>query len=144
WRRIHRRGQEGYEGLRVEWRGTRGKTCFLKIIDYREWYIIEGKFRASKTTELWKNLYEEAIGNGFKGLRVTGEMTCFFKHGMVRELVEYEDALHSVLELPIAAICAHNTDVISKEEGGELFLDLIKAHSTVIILGPELGLVKSY
>lgn len=87
----------------------------LKVIDYRDWYIIQGKFETSKTMELWKKLYEEAVSKGFKGLRVTGEMSCFFKHGMVRELVEYEAALHRVLDLPIAAICAYNTDVVAKE-----------------------------
>ncbi|MEM2122352.1 MAG: MEDS domain-containing protein [Candidatus Bathyarchaeia archaeon] len=116
----------------------------LKVIDYRDWYIIEGKFETSKTMELWKKLYEEAVSKGFKGLRVTGETSCFFKHGMVRELVDYEAALHRALELPIAAICAYNTDVVAREGEGELFLDLIKAHSTVIILGLKAGVIKSY
>jgi hypothetical protein len=127
-------------GLKVE---KLEESKALRIIDYREWYIIDGRFEASKTLELWKNLYEEALANGFKGLRVTGEMACFFRHGMVEELVEYEKALHRVLELPIAAICAYNSDVVAKEKRGELFLDLIKAHSTVIILGPEAGVIKS-
>ncbi|MGC8849191.1 MAG: MEDS domain-containing protein [Candidatus Bathyarchaeia archaeon] len=128
-------------GLKVE---ELEETGALRIIDYREWYIIEGKFDASKTIGLWKKLYDEALAYGFKGLRVTGEMACFFRHGMVKELIEYEKSLHRVLELPIAAICTYNTDLVAKEGRGELFLDLIKMHSTVIILGQELGLVKSH
>jgi KaiC/GvpD/RAD55 family RecA-like ATPase len=116
----------------------------LKIIDYRQWYIINGKFNPSKTMSLWKKLYKDALAKGFKGLRVTGEMTCFFKHKMVEELIEYEKALHRVLDLSMAAICAYNIDIVAKEKDGTLFLNLIKAHSTAIILGPEAGLVKSY
>jgi len=71
-------------------------------------------------------------------------MACFFNHGMVKELIEYEKSLHTVLELPMTAICAYDTNIVAKEGGGELYLDLIKTHSTVIFLGPETSLVKSY
>lgn len=116
----------------------------LRVIDYKDWYIIGGNFDMAKTLGLWKKLYEEAVSKGFKGLRVTGEMACFFKHGMVDKLVEYEKVLHRRPELPMAAICAYNTDAMAKEGGGELYLNLIKAHSTVIFLGPRAGVVKSY
>jgi len=98
----------------------------------------------SKTIELCRKLYEESVAKGFKGLRVTGETECFFKNRMVTELVEYEKALHRVLDIPMAAICAYNTDTVTNEGKGELYLDLIKAHSTVIFAGPEAGAVKNY
>jgi len=128
----------GIDVKRYEQKGT------LKIIDYRDWYIIGGKFDISKTISLWKSLLKDAEARGFKGLRVTGEMSCFFKHKMINELVEYEQALHRTLEIPLTAICAYNTEAITKEKGEiELLLDLIKAHSTVIIMGPKAGLVKT-
>lgn len=98
----------------------------LHVIDYQEWYIIDGEFNVLKTIELWRKLYEDALAKGFRGLRVTGEMACFFKHEMVKELVEYERALHRVLELPITAICAYNSEMVANEGRGELYLDLIK------------------
>ena len=128
-------------GLEVERLEEEGA---LHVIDYREWYIIGGEFNISNTIGLWRRLYEDSLAKGFKGLRVTGEMACFFKHRMVRELVEYEKALHRVLELPITAICAYNSERVADEKRGELYLDLIKAHSTVIILGPRAGIIKSY
>ena len=115
----------------------------LHVIDYKDWYIIGSKFDMAKTIKLWKKLYDEAIDKGFKGLRVTGETTCFFKHGRVKELVKYEKALHKVLEFPMTAICAYDADVVAKEDGGKLYLNLIKAHGTVIFAGPEAGLVKN-
>lgn len=115
----------------------------LRVIDWRDWYIVGGKFSIAETIERWKRLHDEAVAEGFKGLRVTGETACFFRERMVRELVEYEQALNRVVELPMAAIFAYDSGVVANERGGELYLDLIKAHSTVIIVGPEAGVVKS-
>jgi len=120
------------------------KSGALHMIDYKDWYIIGGKFDIAKTIKLWKKLYDEAVAKGFKGLRVTGETACFFNQGMVRELVEYEKALRRVLEFPMTAICAYDTNLVAKVDEGELYLNLIKAHSTVIFAGPEVGIVKSH
>jgi len=119
------------------------ESSALHVIDYKDWYVIGGKFKASKTIGLWKKLYDESVAKGFKGLRVTGEMACFFKHGMVKGLLKYEKTLHKVLEFPMAAICAYDTNIVAKEGGGKLYFDLIKAHGTVIFTGPEAGIVKS-
>lgn len=43
----------------------------------------------------------------------------------------------------MAAICVYDSSVVANERGGELYSDLIKAHGTVIIVGPEGGVVKS-
>lgn len=116
-------------------------TGALKIVDYRDWYIIGGKFNIHKTISLWEKALDEAMTRGFKGLRVAGEMACFFRHDMVDELVEYERALHRVLEIPLTAICAYDDAVVLK--GAEedrylrLYLDLITAHSTILFIGPE-------
>ena len=62
---------------------------------------------------------------------------------MVEELVEYERSLHRVFDFPMTAICAYNTDLVANEGKRELYLDLIKAHNTVIFAGPEAAVVKS-
>lgn len=120
------------------------KSGALRVINYRDWYVIGGRFDVSETIELWKNLYDESVARGFNGLRVTGETAYFFENHMVKELVEYERSLHRVLELPMAGVCAYDSNVVANEGKGELYLNLIKAHSTVIIVGPEGGAVKSY
>jgi hypothetical protein len=128
-------------GLDVDELESRGA---LRVMDWRDWYIVGGKFSIAETLDRWKRMQDEAVAKGFKGLRVTGETACFFREGMVRELVEYEQALHRVLELPMAAVCAYDSGVVANEREGELFLDLIKSHSIVIIVGPEGGVVKSH
>lgn len=116
----------------------------LHVIHYKDWYVIDGKFSISKTMELWKRLYDESIAKGLGGLRIVGEMACFFENHMVKELLEYERYLHRVLELPMTAICAYDDSVVADEKLGDLYLDLIKAHSNVIITGPESGIVISH
>jgi len=62
---------------------------------------------------------------------------------MVKELLEYEKALHRVLEFPMTAICAYDSNVVVSEGRGRLLLDLLKAaHSWVIDLS-QIGAGKS-
>ena len=50
-----------------------------------------------------------------------------------------------VLEMPLSAICAYVADDVAKDGRGELYLDLIRAHRSVIIVGPTGGgVVSSY
>lgn len=116
----------------------------LHIISCSDCYFRGGSFSVPETMRFWKMLCEEATAKGFKGLRAAGDMACFFEKRMIKELLEYENSLHRTLGLPATAICAYDSNVVTNESEGQLYLDLIKAHSTVIILGPEAGLIKSY
>ena len=108
------------------------KTRALKVLDYTQHYIIDGKFDANATQSLWTRYYKEALANGFKGLRVTGETSCFFKHNLVKDLVEYEKSLHRKLEIPMVAICAYKADQAMKQENQvNLYKELVKAHGSV-------------
>ena len=117
------------------------KTRALRVADYREWYIIDGKFDIGRTFSLWEKSLQEALDRGFKGLRVAGEMSCFFRHHMLNELVVYERALHRELTIPMEAICAYDDSVvlrgIEEDRYLRLYLDLITAHGTIMFVGPE-------
>jgi hypothetical protein len=121
--------------------GKQEKRHALRIVDYREWYIMEGQFDVGKIVSRWEGALQEALARGFTGLRVAGEMSCFFKHHMLNELVIYERALHRELEFPMEAICAYDDSVVLKgaEENRylKLYLDLISAHGTILVVGPE-------
>jgi hypothetical protein len=115
----------------------------LKVIDYRDWYIIDGRFDQAKTTKLWKDSLDTAMARGCKGLRVVGEAWCFFKNNMIKELVEYEKSLHGSLDIPLNAICAYDSEAFPEQGGLDLIFDLVAAHSTVIFTGTREGLVKT-
>jgi hypothetical protein len=120
-------------GIEVE---KHEKTHALKILGYEDIYIIDGNFSMTTTLNSWKKLYNEALKQGFKGLRVTGEMACFFKHNMIRELIEYEKTLHRVLDIPMIAICAYNADMLNKTNDPiNLYTELARAHRTVLFTG---------
>jgi len=123
------------------------RTGALKVVDYRNWYVIRGEFNIGRTISLWKKALDEAVAIGFRGLRAAGEMACFFRNNMINELVLYERALHRELDIPLAAICAYDDSVVVKgieeERYMRLYLDLVTAHSTILFAGPqEAGIVR--
>jgi hypothetical protein len=145
-------GQETPEQIRKAMQkfGIDVKRCeqsgALTVIDYRDWYIIGGKVDIRKTMRLWGSMFDETKKKGLRGFRVAGEMACFLDNGLVKELLEYERTLHRTLELSMMAICAYDQNAIARTQGYDatrLLLDLLKAHSTAIIMGPEGGLVKT-
>jgi len=112
------------------------ETSALQILGYEDVYIIDGKFSMPTTMNIWNKLYNEALKQGFKGLRVTGEMACFFKHHFVQELIEYEKTLHRVLDIPMVAICAYNANILNKSKDPiNLYSELARAHGTVLFTG---------
>jgi len=120
-------------GIQVE---KHEKTGALQIFGHEDIYIIDGKFSTTTTINLWNKLYSEALKQGFKGLRVTGEVACFFKHKLIRELIEYEKALHSVLDIPMIALCAYNANLLNKtKDPVNIYSELARTHSTVLFTG---------
>jgi len=115
----------------------------LHMVPSAEWYFKSGA-SANQGLKLWRDLYDEVTAKGFKRFRVTGETACFFQKGKVKELLEYERALHRVLEFQMTAICAYDSNLTAGEETVELYLELIKSHSTVIFAGPQGAVVKTY
>ena len=106
----------------------------LKVANYDEVYIVDGKVEVSNILALWKKAYETALERGLKGLHACGETGCFFRHNLVEELVEYEKAIGRRLKTPMTALCAYSLDHIGLLEGN-LFYDLVKSHGHVISPG---------
>ena len=120
-------------GIKVE---KHEETGALRIFGYEDIYLVDGKFSITATINLWNKLYNEALKRGFKGLRVTGEVECFFKHNLIRELIEYEKALHTVLDIPMIAICAYNASMLNRSKDPiNLYSELARAHGTVLFTG---------
>lgn len=106
----------------------------LRVLPYTKWYYLDGYFDISRTKNLWQELYEQTTAKGFKGLRVTGETSCFLERGQANELIAYEQALHKKIELPMIAICAYDTSQVP----AKVFHDLIAAHGNSLFIGPEI------
>ena len=114
------------------------KTGALDVLHYTSIYIRDGKFTIPDVMNSWDNYYREAIAMGFKGLRVTGEMSCFIEHKLVRELLEYEQALHTTLDIPITAICAYNSQALGRIDNPiDVYSELVKAHGKLLFAGSD-------
>lgn len=119
------------------------KIGALKILGFDEFYIVDGKFRLSNTTDLIEQIYNDAVEKGFSGCRVFGEMSCFYQHNLNNELIEYEKALHRILDVPIIGMCAYNADIFDKcDSAAEEYKELLKAHSKVLFMGLDKHLDK--
>lgn len=110
----------------------------LKIMS--EIHIKDGVAEPSEIISRWRMLYNEAAEMGLKGLRATGETDHFFYKNLVKELIE--EALHRGLDFPMTSLCGYNAEIVAKHDRGQLYLDLIRAHRTVIFIGPKGGLIK--
>jgi sugar-specific transcriptional regulator TrmB len=122
-------------GLDVQLYEERGA---LQIFGYTDIYIIDGAFNLDHVMDSWSRSYNDALSKGFKGLRVTGEMSCFIKHDLIQELLNYERTLHSVLDIPMTAICAYNAEILAEVENPiDIYSELVKAHGKILFAGED-------
>ena len=107
----------------------------LIVRNYDGWYIQDGQVEFVRILAGWKEIYEKFQKKGL-GLRVTGEVSCFFKHNRVRELLRYEYSLHRVFDIPMESICAYNVNTIVETGYSEVIMPLVRAHGWAIFTGP--------
>ncbi len=110
---------------------TRVKEGILLIRSFDEWYIERGRVEPIKIITRWNKAFDQFNGRGL-GMRVIGETSCFFRQGLVRELMRYEYALHRVLTIPMEAICAYNLKTIVDTGYTDVIMPLIRAHGKAI------------
>ncbi len=112
------------------------KTGALRISRYEDIYLADGELDVATTMKSWNTLYNRALKNGFKGLRVTGETAWFFKSKLIPELIEYEKSLHRVMDIPMIAICAYNAKMLNRSKDTiNIYTELTRAHGTVLFTG---------
>ena len=122
-----RGGMESF-GIDVDKNERAGK---LMIRNYDEWYIEKGRAEPLKIIARWNEICQHFKEKGL-GMRVTGEVSCFFKHNLVRELLRYEYALHRIFFIPMEAICAYNIQTIVNSGYTEMIMPLVRAHGRAI------------
>jgi hypothetical protein len=109
----------------------------LVINNYDRIFIVDGKVNIEGVIESFSNLSRNYVSMGLKGMRAAAEMSCFFKHNKVKDLLAYEQALHRRFEFPAEGICAYNIFDLLKTGQLHTIMQLAKAHDPVIIAGSE-------
>lgn len=115
-------------GIDVE---TKVEAGMLLIRNFDEWYIEKGRVEPIRIITRWKNAFDQFSGRGL-GMRAVGETSCFFRQGLVRELLRYEYALHKILTIPMEAICAYNLKTIVNTGHTDMIMPLIRSHGKAI------------
>jgi sugar-specific transcriptional regulator TrmB len=109
-----------------------GKSGALRIVDYTDLYLLDGQFSVDAVFGLWQRYCTEASSKGFKGLRVVSEMSCFFKHNLTSELIEYENSLHKRSGLPMISLYAYRANQLVSSGSTKIYAELVKLHGNVL------------
>jgi len=120
-------------GLDVE---EREKEGTLAVKNHDEVYIVNGKVDTQRIIKGFSDLAYDYSFRGY-GLRAAAEMSCFFDHRLVDELVTYERALHTKFSFPAFGLCGYNLVKMYNSGNLDVLWPIIRAHSVVIMTGPN-------
>lgn len=101
----------------------------IEILDYSNWYIKTGAFEADSVLQGWVQKHDQAIKNGFDGLRLTGN-TLWLEKKDWRKFIEYEAVVNSVIgKYKMLAVCTYSLDKCGASE----ILDVESNHQFAFI-----------
>lgn len=103
----------------------------LEILTKEETYLEDGYFDPDTMITLLSQLEEQALKNGYKGLRITGEMTWILtKLPGTEKIIEYEAKLNYFFPTSkCIALCQYN----EKKIDPEILFDVVCTHPSLII-----------
>jgi len=114
------------EALRAECDGVDGALAAdaLTIVDFDEWYASCEGLKGLDVVRLWLESEERALADGYKGLRITGNIS-FLEPGEWSDFVEYEKAVSARLTgRRIVALCSYP----QAQARGHGLSDVLHAH----------------
>lgn len=109
------------------------KSRQLVFYTKKETYLKDGYFEPEKMINLLKETEYQALKKGYKGIRVTGEMTWVFGNlNSLEKLIEYENQLNIFLPYSkVCAICQYNENKFEQST----LIDVIATHPKIVING---------
>lgn len=103
----------------------------IEFLTRKETYLKDGYFDPDEMIDLLKRAEKEALDEGYRGLRVTGEMTWVLTDLLGTEkLMEYEAKLNKFLPgSNVMALCQYN----EKRFSPEILTDVLHTHPRVLL-----------
>ena len=120
----------------IDANSIRGKSM-LTIENYDRVYIVDGQVKVPEIIGKFSRMADTYKSQGLSGLRAAAEMSCFFEHGKVDELIDYENALHRKFAFNAEGICAYNISDMSAKGFLNVIMPLVRAHDPVIFASPN-------
>jgi PAS domain-containing protein len=79
----------------------------IEIVSYKDWYLVGGSLDTQRILQDWINKHDQAIANGYAGLRCTGNTFWLEKHQW-DSFAKYETEIDKVLsQLQIIVLCTY-------------------------------------
>lgn len=140
---VYAYAEEGPDGIREEMKrfGMNAKRLeeadLLAIQSSEDIYMPEGRVDTESIIKGFSDLAESYARRGLGGIRASAEMSPFFRHGLFRELEDYERALHRKFSFPARGICAYNLVELNNSGRLETLMPMLRAHDVVMLTGPN-------
>ena len=125
-------------GIDVEGLQARNR---LLISKYDRIYIVDGEVNIPNIMGAFSDLSSRYRSMNLDGMRAAAEMSCFFEEGKVKELIDYEHALHRRFSFEAEGLCAYNIFDLSRSGNLGMIMPLVRAHDPVILTGPKESLI---
>lgn len=88
----------------------------IEIISYTDWYMKGGFFDSERVLNGWMDKFNQALDNGYDGMRITGN-TFWLEKDDWSDFMQYEEEIDKVLgSYSIIAICTYSLDKCSAED----------------------------
>lgn len=101
----------------------------IQFLDYSDWYTRTGAFDADSVLQGWVQKHDQALKNGFDGLRATGN-TLWLEKKEWAKFTDYEAVVNSVIgKYKMLAICTYSLDKCGASE----ILDVEHNHQFALI-----------
>src|SRR5665647_1959043 len=101
----------------------------IEIIPYTYWYVKEGVFNSERILNGWVEKLNQALENGYEGLRLAGN-TFWLEKENLGDFVDYEKKVDAIIDKHhVIALCLYYLDMCSTAE----IIDVISNHQFALI-----------
>jgi signal transduction histidine kinase len=101
----------------------------MEIRPYTQWYLEGGTFDRERVLQGWMDKLNEALANGYAGIRVTGDTT-WVDERIWRNFVDYENQMNAKIDrYNMIAVCTYSLDQC--ETAG--IVDVANAHQLALV-----------
>ncbi|MEN6343129.1 MAG: MEDS domain-containing protein [Methanospirillum sp.] len=101
----------------------------IEILDYRDWYVRDGRFDAAAVLQGWLDRLNDARRRGFEGLRLSGN-TFWLEEAVWDDFYRYEEMINDVIgRHRMLAVCTYSLEMCGAKE----IVDVIDNHEFALI-----------
>jgi len=100
----------------------------LEILSYEDWYLVDGRFDGQLVLNAASKKCQDAISNGYSGLRVAGS-TCWLDRDGWDSFMDFEETMNnSISDKKFLVVCSYNQSKCAKNK----ITDVMNSHKYVI------------